>query len=330
MSSVGSYLRELRERRGVSLDEIARVTRVGRPYLEALEAGDSAKLPAPVFTRGFIRAYCQALGEPLEEALARYENRARETTDDARQPLPRDARGRGHVMVSFVLLVVLGAALFAVTLALQSGRDGGERRSEAPARAERSEGISVAAPVPPVPVTELSSVTKAAPPTPGSAAGPASSEVLAPDAGVDRSPSVPVSAPVARVREPLAVTPPALMPAVPPKAVERPAVASTPPPVAPSGTRDAERAAAGAVAPYRLVARTTETTWMRVRTEDGRQLTEETIRPGQVREWVSNRRFNLAIGNAGGVRLELNGQAIPTLGPSGVVIPRLALPPEAP
>lgn len=330
MLSVGSYLRELRERRGVSLDEIARVTRVGRSYLEALEAGDFAKLPAPVFTRGFIRAYCQALGEPLEDALARYENRVREPADEPRQPLPQEARGRGHVMVSFVLLVVLGAALFGVTLALRSGRDGGERRSESPARAERSGGTSVAAPVPPAPVTEVSSVTGAGQPTPASAGGPASTGVPAPDAGVDRSPSVPVSVPVARPQAPLAATPPAMIPAVPPKPVERPAVASTPPPIASSGTRAAERATAGAVAPYRLVARTAEATWMRVRTEDGRQLSEETIPPGQVREWVSNRRFNLAIGNAGGVRLELNGQAIPALGPSGAVIPRLALPPEAP
>ena len=59
MSSLGPYLRELRERRGVSLEEMARATRVGRPYLEALEAGEFSKLPAPVFTRGFVREYAR-------------------------------------------------------------------------------------------------------------------------------------------------------------------------------------------------------------------------------------------------------------------------------
>src|SRR6266705_3388379 len=73
MSSVGSYLRELRERRGLSLDEISRSTRVLHQYLELLEADDLAALPAPAFTRGFIRAYCQVLREPPDEALARYE-----------------------------------------------------------------------------------------------------------------------------------------------------------------------------------------------------------------------------------------------------------------
>src|ERR687883_4664 len=75
MSSVGTYLRELRQRRGVSLEEIARTTRVAQRYLESIEADAFDALPSPVFTRGFIRAYCQALSEPPDEALAAYEQR---------------------------------------------------------------------------------------------------------------------------------------------------------------------------------------------------------------------------------------------------------------
>src|SRR2546425_4977853 len=73
MPSVGSYLRGLRQRRGVSLDEISRSTRIPQRYLEALEGDDFAPLPAPPFTRGFIRAYCQALHERPDEALACYD-----------------------------------------------------------------------------------------------------------------------------------------------------------------------------------------------------------------------------------------------------------------
>jgi hypothetical protein len=82
-------------------------------------------------------------------------------------------------------------------------------------------------------------------------------------------------------------------------------------------------------APYRLIARTNATTWIRVRTDDGRQ-TEETLGPGQVREWVSNRPFTVSLGNAGGIKLELNGRTLPPLGPSGAVIGRLVLPSESP
>jgi hypothetical protein len=57
---------------------------------------------------------------------------------------------------------------------------------------------------------------------------------------------------------------------------------------------------------------------------------DETIPAGQVREWVSNRPFTLTIGNAGGVKLELNGRPLPALGAAGAVITRLVLPSEAP
>src|SRR2546427_1155007 len=156
MSSVGSYLRELRERRGLSLDEISRSTRVLHQYLELLEADDLAALPAPAFTRGFIRAYCQVLREPPDEALARYEEGVQPHAvhgHDAALPesrksrelgTRRENRGRGAVLVSFVLLVVLGIALFLVTLALQpagsAGASSGRPRRRARHRRRRPRG----------------------------------------------------------------------------------------------------------------------------------------------------------------------------------------------
>src|SRR5437764_1377523 len=81
MASVGAHLRELRTQRGVSLEEISRSTRVLTQYLEALETDRYEALPAPVFTKGFIRAYCQALGVPPDESLAIYEGRPGGGTD---------------------------------------------------------------------------------------------------------------------------------------------------------------------------------------------------------------------------------------------------------
>jgi hypothetical protein len=86
--------------------------------------------------------------------------------------------------------------------------------------------------------------------------------------------------------------------------------------------------AATAETPYRLVARASDPTWIRVRMEGGRTI-EETIPAGEVREWVSNHPFELRIGNAGGLTLELNGQVLPSLGARGAVITRLVLPAES-
>ncbi len=287
MASVGAYLRDLRTRRGVSLEEIARLTRVAPRYLEALEADASENLPAPVFIRGFIRAYCQALGESPKDALAIYEGHDVHVVVSGARPgsatrgTAGGPRTRGAVLVSFALLVVLGMALFTVALVIQP-RGRGER-STVTTPGETTSPPSATAPVAPAPAA----------PAPTPVPSPASSR-----------PSAAVSGP----------TP------TPPPAEPSPAAR-------PATLPNLDTLGGSVTPPYRLVARISESSWIRVRTEDGRT-SEETVAAGEVREWVSDRPFVLTIGNAGGVALELNGRALPSLGSRGVVIPRLVLPPD--
>src|SRR5437899_9334065 len=294
MASVGDYLRDLRDRRGISLEEISRVTRVASGYLEALESDRFSALPPPVFTRGFIRAYCQALGESPDEALARYDGREGGAPPPPRPTAPAGttpaAKGeppsRSAVLVSFVLLVILGMALFAVALMTQPAREERvERRTPDPAPSETAGSAPASRPTP-----EPASST---PPGPAATPGPATSGTT----------SAPATAGVAVTAE-----------------ASR---AAAPPPWLPN----VQAATGGVASPYRLVARVSEPTWIRVRTEDGSS-TEETVPAGQIREWVSNRPFVLTLGNAGGVTLELNGRTLPPLGPSGTVISRIVLPPQ--
>src|SRR5262245_54540264 len=241
MTSVGGHLRALRERRGLSLDEISRATRVASRYLEALEADRFAALPAPVFTRGFILAYCQALGESSDEALGLFDGREgvgttapKPTVAPAapRAPVAEAApRSRSAVLVSFVLLVILGMALFAVALMTQPAR---EQRvdtaipplAEAPAAAPTSPPATAAAdPAPP------SAPTSIPPPKP-----PA----------VVTSPTAPSSTPVPAGA---VITP-------------EPSRAAAPPPAWLPGV---QAATGGVGSPYRLIARASEATWIRVR-----------------------------------------------------------------
>src|SRR5512138_2073985 len=204
MASVGNYLRELRQRRGLSLDEISRATRVAPRYLEALEADQFAALPAPVFTRGFIRAYCHAVGETADEALAQYDDRDGQPSPAARPsatPSPAasaadgPARSRGAIVISAALVVVLGAALFAVALVTQPGRDDRAERRAPPAEQVASPTEpSSATPVPATPAahstTSRSSTAGAAPPSsPPSPVGTAAARPGAP------APSTVASAP---------------------------------------------------------------------------------------------------------------------------------------
>jgi len=60
--TVGARLREAREKRGVSLRQIANSTRISVMSLEALERSDLSRLPGGIFTKAFIRAYAQEVG----------------------------------------------------------------------------------------------------------------------------------------------------------------------------------------------------------------------------------------------------------------------------
>ena len=122
MISLGIRLRELRETKGVSLDDIARSTRVGRGHLEALESDSWGDLPSPVFVKGFIRAYCEFLETSPDEALGLYREATGETAKPARvQSAVRTPPRRriGPLMVSFVLFLALGAGLFALRIGLK-------------------------------------------------------------------------------------------------------------------------------------------------------------------------------------------------------------------
>jgi cytoskeleton protein RodZ len=72
MASLGQSLREAREARLISLEEIASSTKIVRRYLEALENDRFDIMPGGFFIKGIVRAYANAIGLDAEEVLARY------------------------------------------------------------------------------------------------------------------------------------------------------------------------------------------------------------------------------------------------------------------
>ena len=184
LATFGEELRREREIRGISLKEIADATKISKRFLEAIEKNDHATLPAPVFTRGFIREYARYLGLNTEEIVNRYnfaaagDDRIEKSTHLDRLvqpqalPLPRDRekdrekerveKDRKSIPPPYAridrnvyILVVIVAALIAATLwALKHKR---EARAEE-ARLDTAAAVTIA-PKPvipaPAPATEM-------------------------------------------------------------------------------------------------------------------------------------------------------------------------------
>jgi cytoskeleton protein RodZ len=70
---------------------------------------------------------------------------------------------------------------------------------------------------------------------------------------------------------------------------------------------------------YRLSIDTIEETWLKIIVDD-QQSKQYRLNPGDHIELEGSRNFNLLIGNAGGIKLELNGKAVALSGKSGQVV----------
>jgi cytoskeletal protein RodZ len=75
-ASVNSALPDLssiRERKGISLEDISQTTKISTRYLEAIEKADFAQLPGGVFRTSYIRQYARAIDYNEWDLLAHYD-----------------------------------------------------------------------------------------------------------------------------------------------------------------------------------------------------------------------------------------------------------------
>lgn len=71
-TSLALWLRDGRARKRLSLDDVARITKIQPRILEKLERGELDGLPAEVFVKGFVRSFARCVGLDETEALDRY------------------------------------------------------------------------------------------------------------------------------------------------------------------------------------------------------------------------------------------------------------------
>lgn len=113
----GRYLQTQRELRGLSVDEIAKQTKIPPTLIGALEAGQSERFPERIFILNYIRSYAGVVGLSPDEAVNRFDEipeapRA-ESFDPQALETVRVARA-ADAMWSTVAAVALGVTLLAL------------------------------------------------------------------------------------------------------------------------------------------------------------------------------------------------------------------------
>jgi cytoskeletal protein RodZ len=110
---LGTLLKGEREKKGLSRDQVAQITRLRKHYIEALEEENWDKLPSPVYIKGFIRSYAQSVGFSGEEAISLYEKMA-----PFEESIPKPLTGvkQSNKKIFFLLLPFLAVLALGIYL----------------------------------------------------------------------------------------------------------------------------------------------------------------------------------------------------------------------
>ncbi|MDR4983611.1 helix-turn-helix domain-containing protein [Bacillus cereus] len=74
MTELGQKLKEVREAKGLSIDQLHEITKIQKRHLIAIEEGNYDVLPGAFYARAFIKQYADAIGLNGEELLVEYQS----------------------------------------------------------------------------------------------------------------------------------------------------------------------------------------------------------------------------------------------------------------
>lgn len=119
MSELGQVLQRAREEKGITLDDIQRITKIQRRYLEAIERGHFHVLPGHFYARAFIKSYAEAVGLdpnhimshfqtdlPAQPPTEQVERLRRRRVASANNPLQAGRWVTKTLLVLFIALIV--------------------------------------------------------------------------------------------------------------------------------------------------------------------------------------------------------------------------------
>ena len=341
-TEVGRLLRHTRNNLGQSVEDVCRLLRIRKIYIEAIENSDYSVLPGGPYGLGFIKAYAEHLGLDGAEIVRRF--RAESNAPAARTELsfPKPVQ-ESRVPGGAVLLI---AALLGI------GAYGGWYYLS-------SQGKTIADLVDPLPERLASYTSDGAPAAPErnlenaadaraaevDSSEPAPTEAPAEVAETPAETSAPVIADQApdetaslnnnRAPAEVAETP-AETPSVAPEVSET-AEAPTPAPAEPAAESAAVPAAPnveevgggrvfGAVnVDSRVTIEAVETSWVRIREGDGNILLTRMLSAGDTYRVPNKDGLMLEVGNAGALTYSVDGKEALPVGAYGAVISDFSL-----
>ncbi|MFP3508348.1 DUF4115 domain-containing protein [Peribacillus sp. SIMBA_075] len=74
LTELGNRLKEAREAKRLSLEDLQELTKIQKRYLIGIEEGNYSMMPGKFYVRAFIKQYCEAVGLDSEEIFEQYKS----------------------------------------------------------------------------------------------------------------------------------------------------------------------------------------------------------------------------------------------------------------
>lgn len=114
LKEISKYLLQVREEKGIRIEEVAAKTNIRLYFLQALDEGKFSQLPEPVYVQGFIRRYADVIGLDGQALAKTFNFNAEPITQEFHHEETEHIKERPKIRIPlFVPLILLlaGAAI---------------------------------------------------------------------------------------------------------------------------------------------------------------------------------------------------------------------------
>jgi cytoskeleton protein RodZ len=317
LAELGAYLKDEREKAGLSRSEVTIRTKITLDQLSNMEAGTFTGL-APVYAKGFLRSYAQTINLDHTEIVREYKRHTGELGANPYKPLTskyresdivsEDGIGLGSVLAVFLAVLVGVVLLIALNTSFREFAAQYLTFLQPSEEAETDSTPPPPAPAAPAPQAQPQAQAQAQPSAP----------IIPATAALGAPTSLPLPDPRAQAN--LAPAEPAAPPAPP----APPAPAAPTAPVVPASSPQASgqagvNLAGQSSAPQEggnLVLTAMDTTWAPLTVDNG-PLIHLYFKEGESRRFNSSKSIRITAGNGKALQAEWNGIVYQQLGPEG-------------
>ncbi|WP_268342497.1 helix-turn-helix domain-containing protein [Bacillus haynesii] len=142
MTELGNRLKEAREEKGMSLDDLQAATKIQKRYLTALEEGNYDIIPGKFYVRAFIKQYAEAVGLDSELLFEEFKKDIPNSYNDEvseklssikpQRELPKSASKALELLPTLLVAAGVIVVIAIIYVIVQAVNGGGNQQAEEP------------------------------------------------------------------------------------------------------------------------------------------------------------------------------------------------------